>query len=340
MASKKKGVTMASTVNNAFAEFLKDKVNLDPDETKNAKGSRDWLVEQIHKFEEKDDFPTLYNEKDIFFGSFARRTKIRELDDIDIMICLHAQGSTYYTFFDRIELTVRDDATTLLELCHENTNKLNSRKVINKFIAKLNEVPQYEKAETNRNKEAATLKLKSYSWNFDIVPCFFTNKEADGRDFYLIPDGNGHWKKTDPRIDNDRTTAINQKHNGKVLNAIRLIKYWNKRPTMPSMSSYLLECIILNFYNSKISCSDYIDFEVRDIILHIKDAVYSTVQDPKNIQGDLNHLSFDERQKISTKALIDYNKAVEAWNYENNKDQESAIKKWKEIFGDDFPNYS
>jgi len=30
------------------------------------------------------------------FGSFARRTKIRELDDIDLMKCLSAQGA-YYT---------------------------------------------------------------------------------------------------------------------------------------------------------------------------------------------------------------------------------------------------
>lgn len=85
-----RGISMATTVNNAFSEFLKDKVNLDSNESKIARSSRDWLIEQIHKFDSEEGFPTLYNDKDIFFGSFARRTKLRELDDIDIMIALSA----------------------------------------------------------------------------------------------------------------------------------------------------------------------------------------------------------------------------------------------------------
>lgn len=331
---------MASTVNNAFAEFLKGRVNLDANETKTARSSRDWLITQIHGFSDQDAFPELYSEKDVFFGSFARKTKIRALDDIDIMICLSAQGSTYYTYNDRIEITVPDGEKDLLGLCHDETNKLNSRKVINKFISSLNRVPQYEKAETSRNKEAATLKLQSYTWNFDIVPCFYTKKEWTNREYYLIPDGSGNWKKTDPRIDNDRVTAINQRHSGRVLNVVRLIKYWNKRPTMPSMGSYLLECMLLAYFESKYECSEYVDFAFRDALLHIASVAYNSVQDCKGIQGDLNNLTYEDRRKISNRALSDYNKAVEAWNYEKDGDHKSAINKWREIFGIYFPEYT
>lgn len=45
---------MASTVNSAFSEFLRNKVNLDPDETKIARNSRAWLVGQIHNFDKQD----------------------------------------------------------------------------------------------------------------------------------------------------------------------------------------------------------------------------------------------------------------------------------------------
>ncbi|MFN2423862.1 MAG: hypothetical protein ABR572_08815, partial [Cryomorphaceae bacterium] len=37
-----------------------------------------------------DDFPNDYPDKHIKFGSFARNTKIRPLDDIDLMYCLGA----------------------------------------------------------------------------------------------------------------------------------------------------------------------------------------------------------------------------------------------------------
>lgn len=67
------------------------------------------------------------------------------------------------------------------------TDNLNSTKVINRFISKLSDLNDYRKAEMHKNHEAVTLKLKSYDWNFDIVPCFYCKG-----DFYLIPDGNGN----------------------------------------------------------------------------------------------------------------------------------------------------
>lgn len=331
---------MAKTVISAFNEFLKDKVNLDSDISKAARTSRDWLINQIHNFTDKDDeFPTFYQEKDIFFGSFARKTKKRELDDIDIMVCLHGQGSTYYEYSDRFEITVPDSATNLKKLCNDNTNILNSKKVINKFIANLKNIGQYRKAEIHRNQQAATLNLISYDWNFDIVPCFFTTEDSLRKTYYIIPDGNGNWMKTDPRIDQQKVSDINQNHSGNVLNVIRIIKYWNKRPTMPSMQSYLLENMILNYYNTAYSCSEYVDVEIPNVLLYISTAVYCSVDDPKGIQGNLNNLSYDDIKKISARASSDYLKAVDARNYENNKDDESSINKWKELFGGDFPEY-
>lgn len=47
---------MASTVNNAFAEFMKNIVNLDPDITSKARKSRDNLIDNINSFSDNDDF--------------------------------------------------------------------------------------------------------------------------------------------------------------------------------------------------------------------------------------------------------------------------------------------
>jgi len=334
---------MVSTVNAAFDVFLTQYVNLDPDETKLARDSRDWLLSQIHSFPSKDEkFLRLYSEKDISFGSFARRTKKRELDDIDMMIALHAEGSCYNEFTDRIEIYISDSADRLKELCCDNTNILSSRRVINKFISLLNQVPQYEKAEIKLNMEAATLDLKSYSWTFDLVPCFFTQKNWFNKDYYLIPDGQGHWKKTDPRIDRNRVTEINQLQGGSILNVIRLMKYWNRRPTMPSMSSYLIENMILDFYSTQIytETSEYVDLEVPKILQYIKDKVFYPVNDPKEIQGDINKLSYEEQTKISNRAYADYKKALEARELKKQNDHKSSITKWSEIFGSSFPTYT
>jgi hypothetical protein len=341
VASSNISERMVKTVNEAFAVFLKNNVNLDPNQTLTARKSRNWLIDQISSFPDKDvSFPRLYSEKNIQFGSFARRTKKRELDDIDQMITMSAEGAYYRELVDRIEIHVPDSAYQLKLLCFDNTNVLNSIKVINKFVKLLGKVPQYQKAEIKRNQEAATLNLTSYPWVFDLVPCFFTQPNYFNKDYYLIPDGRGHWKKTDPRIDRQRVTDVNQSHDGNVLNVIRLMKYWNRRPTMPSMSSYLIENMILDFY-SKLSdkASNYVDIEVSTLFYYIKEMIYYRVDDPKGIQGDINQLSNDDRDKISKRAYADYQKAVEARELEKNNDHRLSIAKLREIFGSNFPLY-
>lgn len=330
---------MATTVNGAFETFLKDKVNLDKDETNKARSSRDWLIAQIGLFQSDETFPKSYSEKDIHYGSFARRTKIRPLDDIDLMICLSGQGGHYNEYSDRIEITVNPQSN-LKSYCNDYTDILNSRKVLNKFVTKLANIPQYSNAEIKRNLEAATLNLKSYDWVFDIVPCFFTAPDGLGKTYYLIPDGNGNWKKTDPRIDKEKAVNVNQQHDGYVLNVIRVIKYWNKRPTMPSISSYLLETMILNYYDGKADkANQFVDLAIAGVLEYIETHIKYQVSDPKGIQGNINLLSGDEITKISNRAKTDKLKAIDARSFESNSDHEKSINKWAEIFGSEFQKY-
>ncbi len=330
---------MATTVNEAFAEFMKNIVNLEPEITATARGSRDWLLQQIDLIPGRHPaFPKLYPEVHLHYGSFARRTKIRELDDVDLIVGLSALGTTYASSAAGVTLTV-PDGIALRNYCHDGTNFLNSRKVINLFISYLSEVPQYSKADLKRNGSAAVLNLTSYDWVFDIVPAFFTTPEWDGRTYYIIPDGNGGWMKTDPRIDRDRTSEINQRHEGRILNLIRIIKYWNRRATMPTIPSYFLECLALQYYQNAGSVSAYIDVELPGIFTFLSSAIYQSLNDPKQIQGDINTLTLDQRQAIAVKASADAVKAALARSQESGSQMSQSIGSWREIFGSEFPGY-
>lgn len=329
---------MALTVCAAFNSFMKDKVNLNSDRTKTARSSRNSLKDKINGL---DDFFPLYSEKNIEFGSFARKTKIRPLDDIDMIFTLSANGCTWEEEYltDTVYLTTPKNSPEYRNFRHDDSYRLNSRKVINEFIRKLESVTQYQKAEIHRNQNAATLKLTSYDWNFDVVPAFFTTENSAGKTYYIIPDGNGNWIKTDPRIDRKRVTDINQTCDGKVLNVIRVIKYWQKRPSMPSMQSYLLENMVLDYFEAKGSASNYLDIDIINVFGYIKDAIWSNVNDPKGIQGNLNNLSYEDKKKISDKATSDYEVALGAFEFEKQKDQNKAINEWRRVFGTDFPTY-
>jgi hypothetical protein len=329
---------MAASVNEAFSKFMATIVNLDPELNKKARGSRKWLVEQIDSFPDKDNqFPRIYNDKNIFFGSFSRRTKKSPLDDIDIMICMSAAGCTYTEHADKIEITVPESSTYFKNYINDGTSILNSRKVINAFIAKLVDIPQYNKAEIKRNLEAATLNLESYEWTFDIVPCFFTTEDILKRTFYIIPDGLGNWKKTDPRIDDELVTKENTAKNGRLLQLIRILKYWNKRNSTHTIGSYIFELLVINYSKSKLELNQFIDYDIRDFFNYLSNSIYQTIIDPKGIQGNLNHFSLAEKNAIAEKAKWAYNKSKEAiYSEVNEKDTKKSINNWREIFGNDF----
>lgn len=328
---------MATTVNNAFNEFMKDKVNLEEEKTKTARSSRDNLIDNIKGFSGDSDFFEVYQDKILRFGSFERHTKIRPIDDIDLMLCLSAEGERTYIQSEDIFYINGSDTDSENGLLADDTGYLNSTKVINRFISKLSDLQDYSKAEMHKNHEAATLQLKSYTWNYDIVPCFYTDTG-----FYLIPDGFGNWKKTDPRIDNERTTNINQKHDGNLLGLIRLTKYWNNRKVTLRIGSYLLECMILNRYENITTSGTWrIDLQFRDLLNYLSSAILEDVADPKGIQGNLNNFSSDDRRKISDALSSAYTKAVDASSLElDSKDQKGAITKWREVLGSDFPEYT
>lgn len=330
---------MATSVNGAFDIFLKNTVRIDSSRSDIAKTSKSALVDEIAKFPNDNLFPLLHNDLSIDYGSFSRKTKISPLDDIDLMVIMHAQGGSYNTYSDRIEITINPNAIGLKDLCNDNTYILNSKKVNNKFKDYLKDIPMYEKADIKRNLEAVNLKLSSYEWIYDIVPCFITTPDNLGKTCYLIPDGNGNWKKTDPRIDKERTIAVNKAQTISVLDVIRIIKFWTKRATMPTMKSYFLENLILNYYGITDKSQQYIDLELPHIFAHIYHHIHSPLNDPKGFQGDINHLTLEEREKIKNKAASDYHKAIEAKQFEANGQMKESIEKWGEIFGAQFPTY-
>lgn len=333
---------MASNVNSAFDEFMRDLVRLDIGRNTIAKSSKNNLINEIKKFPNDGKFLDFYPDfMSIDYGSFSRKTKIRPLDDIDLMIILHAKGNWREAIVGGYSIHVQPDAEKQLALCNSGANVLNSIKVINKFKDYLGKVHYYKNAEIKRNQEAVTLELDSYEWVYDIVPCFMTSPDNTGKTFFLIPDGNGNWKSTDPRIDRERTSSINRKHQVSVLDLIRILKYWTKRRTAATMGSYFLENLILNYYDSIESASNkYIDVELPRLFAHVHNQIHKACMDPKGFQGDLNTLSYSERNTIQERAKLDYNRAREARQLETDGKQKESIEKWREIFGFDFPTYT
>ena len=331
---------MAKTVNTAFGEFMKNTVNLEADVVSKARESRDNLLSNIAEFSGKDEFFTLWDEINVQFGSFARKTKCRELDDIDLMIGVSARGATYNSSDPWDDVKVMASTSDAAQsACARADGTLNSTKVTNKFKTALEAVREYSRSDIRRNGEAVVLNLKSKEWSFDIVPCFHTVVEDDGRAYYLIPNGKGNWKKTDPLKDKEHVTSTNQAKDGRLLELVRLVKRWNKTKNFGLIPSYLLETMVVYYADSVTELNQYIDFRFKYALKYIADHIECAVSDMKDIQEDINSLSSADRYIVKIRTQKSYEKACEAWEYERDDDQENAIVKWGEVLGNEFPKY-
>lgn len=155
----------------------------------------------------------------------------------------------------------------------------------------------------------------------------------------MIPDGQGHWKNTDPRKDRMRVTEVNQSYGGNALPLIRLMKYWKKRAWGESVSSYMFEQLMLNCISEGHAVGDSWSKRATSVLGYLKYAILNPVPDPKGIQGDLNTLDYLARIDLANTARHNHSTAVLARADEALDKPQEAIEKWRSIFGYSFPGY-
>jgi hypothetical protein len=330
---------MPHTVDYSFTLYRDDTVDLDSDEVKTARKSRDYLVEQVSNLADKDDtFPRLVSYYKPY-GSFARSTKVHPLDDVDLLLVCYGKGTTAhhhdgYTYWLRV-----DEITTYRKPYMDDYGYLNSTKMLNKLKGSLASVSNYRKAEIKRNGVAVVLSLASYPWVFDIVPAFPIGDGKGNTDYFLIPDASGEWKRTDPRKDQELVTAANQQHSSRLLPVIRLLKYWNAhRWSPPALPSYYLEVMLLQEMRYRTAIPS-IKGAVPTAFRALQSAVLGSCPDPKGLGENLEvGVAWDKRVKVYSSAGQMAQYADEALSQEAKGDHKAAIGYWSRIFPG-FPAY-
>lgn len=335
---------MAKTVTEAFKIFRANSVDLEPSETAKARTSWDFLQNQLRElFGKNSDLPNIKNYS--LFGSFARRTKIRPLDDIDLPVVLDGSDISFSPgtyLFEQAPYLFTKNKDSPLKNFENKDGYISSIKVLNNIVSSLQRVSNYKKAEIKRNQEAAVLNLSSYTWTFDIVPAFEFKKFFDKQvSYYVIPDGKGGWMKTDPRVDAESINLLNEKYDKRFLSYLRLLKYWNNVDlNKPKLNSYYFEALVGMVFNGN---SKEIKTVQEAILYFFKNCpryLKSSCPDPKGYGPAL-----DKNLESTTKTtLIEEMKDIvflceKAIYYEGKHRHREAILLWHIIFGQEFPLY-
>lgn len=330
---------MSRTVSSTFNLYRSTVVDLEAGDSASARNSRDYLVDQIIRIASTvNDFPRLYHDNLYLpFGSFARKTKFRPLDDVDILQLIYGySGTAIWCAPNTYDVRIYDQEAPLWKLT--DNGLVNSTRVLNKFKIELQDVPNYNGTEINRRGEAVVVDLSSYDWSFDVVPGFAVSDGYGGIDYYMIPNGNGKWKRTDPRKDQDFITRVNQYHNCHILPLIRVMKYWNEHNGYaPTIGSYHLETMLLNGFEYNTPLTD-VKSGIITAFKILQSSIHITCNDPKGLDSPLDgDLDFADRITFSLAAGKMAERLSGALISEILGLHEDAIKIWQKVLPD-FPN--
>lgn len=106
------------------------------------------------------------------------------------------------------------------------------------------------------------------------------------------------------------------------------------------VSSYMFEQMVLDSIESDSrSLGNNWKTRVERVLHYLTDAIKAPIIDPKGIQGDLNDLDTETKKHLSDMANISWIVAYTALKKEREGDIKDAIRLWRSVFGDKFPEY-
>lgn len=337
-------------VSNAFDLFLDKKINISMKMRERASASQKAIRDYLDsKYQTDKTFPRVLSKvsDDFIGGSFGRHTKTKPLDDIDIYFPLDGFGLIYVQGNSRLPYTVLSDSAMtvnpLLGTLWMDGNYISSRKLIDGFCRALAD-SKYWKTEIRKEGQAVNVQTTigqtedSDGLAYDIVPCFLLKPYSLWEDdFYLIPNGNNGWIRTNPKKDERITERLQVNNNKTFRKVVKLIKYWNQEYLSGDIKSYFIELAIAKRYGQLNESKVYVK-TVSYGLLQGFGALLSALQCGSiaswlaNAPLVLSDASTSSIVHISTALTFSGN----AFRFEESGNADDALKSWSGVFRDDF----
>jgi len=243
-------------------------------------------------------------------GSYSRNTMIAPLSEADIDIFIVLDSKYYYNYNGQ-----NGGQAGLLDLV---------KRTLKKTYTKTPDI--------SRSGQAVTIQFTDFV--VDVVPGF--NRKGGG---YLIPNSiSQSWISTDPKKHVEISSETNTAHDGEYIPLVKMIKGWNKSHSN-FFRSFHIETLALEILD-EVTISDF-PSGVRYFFSKGVSLIDKKNLDPAGYGGDVgNYLNSKE---IVQEAVDRFQKAFELASRAESLGKEgyieSAVSKWRTLFGDYFPAY-
>lgn len=239
-------------------------------------------------------------------GSISNYTAIKDHADLDIMVVLHWTKHIK----DRKPSAVLGDVQSHLS----------------------------EFRTGRRNGQAVTLYYETWP-NVDVVPVSRTTNSDGSVSHYSVPDMNTErWVESRPRAHSAALTKANADFGDQFKKLIKMMKYWNRQHSA-LMKSYHIEVLALKILGGR--KFDSYSWDVYSFFNEAVELTQSLLWHNGENVDDYLYLQFEKRQEILKRLTTARDKALDAWllTYGEREEHKTAIEKWRQLFGSEFPAY-
>lgn len=246
----------------------------------------------------------------LYVGSYGRNTAIDSISDLDMIYILTYEQYVKYNNYNGNGQSALLQAvkTSLLKTYSSTFLKADGQIVAINFTDNI---------------------------SFEIVPTFL-NKD----DSYTFPDSNngGSWKTTNPKPEIEAIRSRNADCNKNLIPLCRMMRAWKNKWNVP-IGGLLIDTLAYQFienYKYRDKSYVYYDYMCRDFFKWMSDQ--SSEQEYWKAPGSGQYVY--GKGLFQYKAKQCYNLAREAITFEtaDPKKEWSAKQKWREIFGNSFPD--
>lgn len=187
-----------SEINTALEKLLETNINISQAARSQGSTSHNYIRDVLKgKNDTNSSFPRLLD-GDFLSGSYARGTKLKPLDDIDVMVVIDGAGLRVLNNGLVQDVEVRGSGQNENPILQHMgpDSLLSSKTVMSLFQQALNET--HPNSKIRNDEQAVNVWLESYGLGIDVVPCFHLIPRNDMRDHYFIPAG-GSARRSRPR---------------------------------------------------------------------------------------------------------------------------------------------
>jgi hypothetical protein len=323
-----------SDINATLEKLLDSDINISASSISQGSDSHNYIRDVLKGKNDRDSlFPRLI-EGDFLSGSYARGTKLKPLDDIDVMVVIDGAGLHVVKggYVQDIEVRGSGKSDNPI-LQHMGPNSLlSSRTVMSLFQKALTDL--HPNSKIRNDQQAVNVWLSTYGLGIDVVPCFHLIPRDGSQDHYYIPEGNGSdgWKTTNPKIDAIISSTLHDRHNKLMKKIVRLAKYWNTVSNANRLRSYHLETIVWHIFDEKTDSVQSLELGLINFFSSLDKWLANSCPDKTALGGPLDqYLQIHNRQWSQDKAQEALNSLVDTYITHPN-DASLRERVWQQIF--------